>query len=224
MQGPLIRERKRRSISAMRREANWGWAQLEGLQRTNFSSAEGYRLEASEFFKHLVFKDPNWTFAARPLDFDKDVQLANSEETRLLDARRNEELTDLVKFVGRGGKLLLHGGWSDSGVPPGAIIEYYKKLETRLASEAINRGVRLFMVPGMNHCPAAFGEENINFDAQAIVERWSETGIAPDQLIVTRYKNGKEAETRLACPYPQIAVYKGSRTPNDPANFLCKLP
>ena len=222
--GPINPRTKEKIYFGYAPGSELGWAQLEGLQRTNFSSAEGYRLEASEFFKHLVFKDPNWTFAARPLDFDKDVQLANSEENRLLDATRNEELTDLVKFVGRGGKLLLHGGWSDSGVPPGAIIEYYKKLETRLGSEAIKRGVRLFMVPGMNHCPAAFGEENINFDAQAIVERWSETGIAPDQLIVTRYKNGKEAETRLACPYPQIAVYKGSGTPNGPVNFLCRLP
>src|SRR5712692_10401930 len=95
-----------------------GWAQLTGLQRTNFSGPEGFRLEAAEFFKHLVFKDPNWTFAARPLDFDKDVDLANSENNRVLDADRNTELTDLKKFVDRGGKLMLHGGWNDTGVPP----------------------------------------------------------------------------------------------------------
>src|SRR5262249_50767734 len=170
-----------------------GWAQLTGLQRTNFSSAQGYRLEASEFFKHLVFKDPNWTFAVRPLDFDKDVGLANSEENRLLDASRNVELTDLKKFIERGGKLLLHGGWNDSGVPPGGIIEYYNKLETRLGAEAMKRGVRLFMVPGMGHCPGSFGDDNINFDTQKIIDEWAQTGKAPDQLIVTRYKKGVEA-------------------------------
>jgi feruloyl esterase len=186
-----------------------GWAQLTGLQRTNFSSSQGYRLEPSEFFKHLVFKDPNWTFAARPLDFDKDVDLANSEENRLLDATRNSELTDLKKFIDRGGKLLLHGGLADSGVPPGGIIDYYKKLETRLGPESMKRGVRLFMVPGMGHCPGIFGEENINFDAQKIIEQWSETGKPPDQLIVTRYKKGIEAGKRLVCPYPQcVGSYK----------------
>jgi feruloyl esterase len=199
-----------------------GWAQLTGLQRTNFSSSQGYRLEPSEFFKHLVFKDPNWTFAARPLDFDKDVDLASSETNRVLDATRNTEMTDLKKFVNRGGKLLLHGGWNDLGVPPGGLIDYYKKLETRLGGEAMKNAVRLFMVPGMNHCPGANGEENIDFDARNVVEQWRETGEAPERLIVTQYKNGIEAGKRLACPYPQIAIYKRSGRMGDPVNFECK--
>jgi feruloyl esterase len=201
-----------------------GWDQLTGLQRTNFSSPEGYRLEAAELFKHLVFKDPNWTFAARPLDFDKDVDLANSENNRVLDADRNPELTDLKKFVDRGGKLLLHGGWNDTGVPPGGLIDYYKKVEARLGPEAMKNAVRLFMVPGMGHCPGINGADNINFDAQKVVEQWTETGKPPDQLIVSRYKNGTEAGKRLACPYPQIATYKGTGSTEDPANFGCEVP
>lgn len=201
-----------------------GWAQLTGLQRTNFSSPQGYRLEAAEFFKYLVFKDPNWTFAARPLDFDTDVDIANSESNRLFDAARNSELTDLKSFVDRGGKLLLHGGWNDTGVPPGGIIDYYKKVEGKLGPVAMKNGVRLFMVPGMGHCPGNNGEDNLGFDAQQIIEQWKETGKTPDQLIVTRYKNGIEVGKRLACSYPQSAIYRGRGSADDPANFVCKGP
>jgi feruloyl esterase len=196
---------------------------LTGLQRTNFSSPEGYRLEPSEFFKYFVFKDPNWTFAARPLDFDKDVDLANSEDNRLLDAFRNTELTELKTFVDHGGKLLLHGGWNDAGVPPGGIIEYYKKLQSLLSPEEMKNGVRLFMIAGMGHCPGNNGD-NIYFDTQKVIEQWTETRQPPDQLIVSQYKNGVEAGKRLACAYPQITVYKGGGSTNDAANFVCKKP
>jgi feruloyl esterase len=124
--------------------------------------------------------------------------------------------------VDRGGKLLLHGGWNDSGVPPGGLIDYYKKLERRLGPEAMKNAVRLFMVPGMNHCPGVNGEDNIDFDAQQVVEQWRETGKVPDRLVVTRYKNGTETGKRLACPYPQITVHKGSGSTEDPANFRCE--
>jgi feruloyl esterase len=30
--------------------------------------------------------------------------------------------------------------------------------------------------------------------------------------------------TRPLCPYPQVAVYSGSGTTNDAANFTCKAP
>jgi len=30
--------------------------------------------------------------------------------------------------------------------------------------------------------------------------------------------------TRPLCPYPQVAVYKGSGSTNDAANFTCKAP
>ncbi|MDE3171205.1 MAG: tannase/feruloyl esterase family alpha/beta hydrolase, partial [Acidobacteriota bacterium] len=32
---------------------------------------------------------------------------------------------------------------------------------------------------------------------------------------------GKVVETRPLCPYPQVAIYKGSGDTNDAANFVC---
>lgn len=199
-----------------------GWAQLTGLQRTAFSSPEGFRIEAYEVFRNLVFKDPNWTFKARPVNFDSDVALADSPQNRVLDAIHNTELTDLKQFVARGGKLLLHGGWADPAVPPGGVIEYYNKVIEKLGARNAKTSVRLFMVPGMGHCPGTNGEDNFHFDSLRILEQWKETGQPPDQLIVTRYKNNREVGKRLVCPYPQFAAYKGSGPADDPVNFVCK--
>ncbi len=201
-----------------------GWAQLTGLQRTQFSGPEGFRLEPYEILRHLVFKDPNWTYKARPVNFDSDVALADSKQNRLLDANQNSELTDLKAFVARGGKLLLHGGWADAGVPPGGAIDYYNKVVKKIGATAAQKSVRLFMVPGMGHCPGTNGPQNFDFDSREIVERWHETGQAPDQLIVARYKDNVEIGKRLVCPYPAVAIYKGSGSPDDPDNFFCRKP
>lgn len=222
--GPINPRTGQRIYSPFWPGSELGWAQLTGLERTRFSGPEGFRIEAYEVFRHLVFKNPNWTYKARPVDFDADVRLAESEENRLLDGVRNNELTDLKKFVERGGKLLLHSGWADPNVPPGGVIEYYNRVVARLGEKEARNAVRLFMVPGMGHCPGTTGEDNFDFDGLGIVERWRESGQVPDRLIATRYKNGVEAGKRLVCPYPQVSMYRGTGSTDDSANFLCREP
>ena len=78
------------------------------------------------------------------------------------------------------------------------------------------------MVPGMGHGAGTNGPENFNFNALAILEEWADTGKAPEQLIVTHYKNGMEVGKRLVCQYPMYAMYKGSGNTEDPASFVCK--
>jgi serine/threonine protein kinase len=58
------------------------------------------------------------------------------------------------------------------------------------------------------------------------LEQWVEQGIAPDAIIATKYVNDLDPSqgvrmTRPLCPYPQVAVYKGSGDTNDAANFAC---
>jgi len=55
------------------------------------------------------------------------------------------------------------------------------------------------------------------------IEQWKESGKAPDQLIVNRYKNGMEVGKRLVCPYPQIAKYKGTGSMDEAASFECRV-
>ncbi len=78
--------------------------------------------------------------------------------------------------------------------------------------------MRLFMVPGMMHCGG--GDGTADFDKTAPIERWVEKGEAPDQIIAAHIVNGKPVRTRLLCPYPQVAQYKGSGS-TDEAGELC---
>jgi Tannase and feruloyl esterase len=73
-------------------------------------------------------------------------------------------------------------------------------------------------------CPARNGPDNFDFDSREIVERWHETGQVSDQLIATRYRNNMEIGKKLACPYPQVAKYKGTGSVDDPVNFFCSKP
>jgi feruloyl esterase len=56
------------------------------------------------------------------------------------------------------------------------------------------------------------------------LERWVERGQAPDLLIATHSTNGKVDRSRLLCPYPQLAKYKGTGSIDDAASFVCAAP
>jgi feruloyl esterase len=54
------------------------------------------------------------------------------------------------------------------------------------------------------------------------LEQWVEHGKAPDSIPASHIANGAADRTRILCPYPQAAAYKGSGDPNDAKNFVCK--
>ena len=65
--------------------------------------------------------------------------------------------------------------------------------------------LRLFMVPGMVHCGGGPGPNQVNW--MAALERWRESGIAPDRLIASRVSDNRVNMTRPACPNPQVAQH-----------------
>ena len=92
------------------------------------------------------------------------------------------------------------------------------------------------MVPGMAHCgggagPNSFGNGPVapgagpERDVFAALERWVETGVAPDRLIGSGTVSGDATKpmTRPLCPYPQVATYRGSGDPNDASSFACTV-
>jgi feruloyl esterase len=80
--------------------------------------------------------------------------------------------------------------------------------------------VRLYMVPGMNHCQGGVGTSTV--DWLGALEAWVENGKAPDQIVASKVTSGKIERTRPLCPFPQVATYKGSGSTDDAANFSCK--
>jgi feruloyl esterase len=175
---------------------------------------------AVEYFKY-VFKDPNWDYRTRPVNFDRDFVLAQRPENRIANA----DNPDVSKFLARGGKLLLYGGWADTGIAPRVNVDYYNSVLKKLGdTPKVRDAVRLFMVPNMGHCIGTNGADAYDFDSFGILKEWHQTGKTPDQIIATHYQNGKAVDKRLLCPYPQIAVYKGNGSAGDPSNFTCQAP
>jgi feruloyl esterase len=169
---------------------------------------------AVDYFKHVVFKNPAWDPST--LTFGKDVAEAYPAAHQIFDANDPR----LGAFVGRGGKLLMYQGWAEPGIPPGHVVDYYAKVKAQ--TTGAGSAVRLFMVPGMGHCGGGDGAST--FDMAAALDRWVDTGTAPDQIPASRVRNGKTDRTRPLCAYPNYARYSGTGSLDDAANFSCVAP
>ena len=133
-----------------------GWGQLAG-------GAQPLGIPV-EFFKYYVFRDPNWDYRTRPLNFDSDVAASDRAEIQPVNAVD----PDLRRYFARGGKLLLIEGWNDTAVPPKVAINYYNRVVATVGERAVRENMRFFMVPGMGHGPGTAGPMNFNFDALAL--------------------------------------------------------
>ena len=169
---------------------------------------------AFTFMRDLVFADPAWNF--RSFDYDKDV----SRALRAASAQLDVPAAGLDAFFATGRrKLLLSHGWADGLIPPRSTVNFYNELTAHLGSKAAS--ARLFMIPGMGHC--AGGEGPFVFNAIATLDRWVETGRAPERIVVSN-PPGAPPRTRPLCPHPKVAVYSGSGSSDDEKNFTCRAP
>jgi len=166
---------------------------------------------AEDFFKYIVFKDEAWD--PKALNYDADLATTDGTPTGL-----NAVDADLSAFTARGGKLLMYHGWSDPGIPPENSVHYYESVLK--ATKAARDSVRLFMVPGMGHCGG--GDGTSTFDMVAAVDGWVESNTAPSAIPASRVAGGAVVRTRPLCAYPATAVYKGTGSTDDAANFACK--
>ena len=141
----------------------------------------------------LGHQDPNWDW--HQFDLDRDLALTIEKAGFI-----NADNPDLSGFKAHGGKLLLFHGWNDQAIPPGNTINYYNSV---LQSMGPNQGdwMRLFMIPGMQHCGGGPGPNQFNY--MRTLEGWREAGRAPD-LLVGWSVNNDRADMRLpVCAYPE---------------------
>ena len=124
---------------------------------------------------------------------------------------------NLKAFKARGGKLLLYHGWNDGLISPGNTVNYFEDVNKTMGRQ--DDFVRLFMVPGMGHCQGGPGADQVNW--MGALERWRESGKAPDRIEAAHVAGNRVEMTRPLCPYPQIAKYSGIGSTNDAQNFSC---
>jgi feruloyl esterase len=183
-----------------------GWGGFVGGQQAPGVSVGSFQ---------VAYGDANWD--PRTFDLDRDLKLVDEKVGTIVNAVN----PDLRAFKARGGKLLLYHGWNDTAISAGNTINYYSSVLTRMGQNQ-DDWVRLYMAPGMQHCGNGPGPNQVNW--MAALERWRESGVAPDRLEAAHVTNNRIDMTRPLCPYPQVAQYKGVGSTNDAANFVCKAP
>jgi feruloyl esterase len=162
--------------------------------------------------RYAVLEDPTWD----PFSFDYDRDI---EKIRVADAGRSTALdADISNFVERGGKLLLYHGTTDGLAPHQNTVDYYREIEKRLGLEATPQHVRLFLVPGMDHCRGGDGAYDVDYIGA--LERWVEGDAAPDRILARR-PPGATQFTRPVCAFPSVPRYSGEGDQADATNWEC---
>ncbi len=183
----------------------------------------------ADYWRLWVFDNPQWNWWT--FDYDRDLTFADAKISPLVD----QTSADLAAFKAAGGKAIVFQGWQDAVVNPIDTIAYYDRVRSAQGTQAATDAFfRLFLVPGMGHCSGGAGATTFgNSGGQApnpgasndllmALDRWVEQDAAPDSITAARVTSGTVVRTRPLCAYPKKAVYKGSGSTDDAANFSCQ--
>jgi feruloyl esterase len=149
--------------------------------------------------------------------------------------------TDLSRFSAKGGKLIMFMGSEDPVGAPIEAINPHEAVQARakggspeVRREATQAFLRLYMIPGMDHCASGPGATNVStatrdstppltdetHDMGVALEARVENHRAPGALIATRYEDKPGATSgsapiafqRPLCVYPKAVRYKDGPT------------
>jgi len=164
--------------------------------------------------KYLVYHDPDWTYKNYNYDTLR-------EDTKLAANTLNAINPDLSLFRKHGGKLLMFTGWSDTAITALGTIGYYDNVMAHDKTAA--NDVRLFMMPGVDHCWGGRGPSYTNFLNE--IDKWVETGKKPEQTAAYWLdENFQPSGSRLLCAYPKVAKYDGKGDTRNVSSFSCVSP
>jgi feruloyl esterase len=167
---------------------------------------------ATALYKYMIYQNPNWDW--KTLDMDKDIAYGRAVLLTLNEA----DNPNLKPFFDRGGKVLWYHGWND-GASPMESVKYLNAVKKTVGEAVTDEHVRLFAMPGMGHCSGGTGCDV--FDKLAEIDKWVETGKAPERIIASKVSGGKVIRTHPLCVYPKVAKYKGTGSTDEAENFVC---
>lgn len=158
-----------------------------------------------DYARYLGFEEgaPD-DYTAMDFDFDRDpVRLETNGQ--LLNAMD----TDLTSFRESGGKFLMWHGWQDPLVLPDQSVAYYEGVTDAMGGSApVSEFFRLFMIPGQGHCWEIPSNAPDRFDPITALDRWVESGEAPDQLTARAFDlESDKYEATVICPWPALPHY-----------------
>jgi feruloyl esterase len=180
----------------------------------------------TNYFRNVVVNDPAWD----PATFDLSRDLARAERADNGAAKAMDP--DLSAFIAHGGKLITYHGTTDGLIPFGNSVNYYESVVAAVGERAAEDSVKLYLVPGMDHCSG--GDGAFAIDWLTPLENWVEKDEPPGALPAAHPAGmpgvpgappspGKPF-TRPVCAYPLVAKYKGSGDDSLATNFDCVSP
>jgi len=161
------------------------------------------------------FNDPNWYW--RNFNLDKDLNYLAQ-----VDGMTSALSTNLMPTVSHGAKFIFYHGWADQALNPLRTIMYYDDVVERFGKQHTDSFMRVFMVPGMQHCTGGTVATD-RADYIGALEQWLDTGVAPTRIDAPHVQGGVTTRTRPLCAYPLVARFTGPQgaSTNDAANFSC---
>jgi feruloyl esterase len=206
---------------------------------------------ADSYFQYFVFGDPNWDYLT--LNYTTDLTAAEQQDHGVVGAQ-NSNLArfagnggKLIQHHGWADTTIASASSTNyytrvamgrAGNTPEQRVNAIATPVSQGQLDSLYNYYRLFMVPGMAHCfggpgPNAFGQPfaqavpigDAQHDIITALEQWVEKGVAPEQIIATKYVNDTPSQgvafSRPLCPYPMTAHYSGSGDQTNAASFTC---
>jgi hypothetical protein len=164
-------------------------------------------------FLAMAYNNP--AYAISSFNLERDFAFISNQFGKVDDM--TGALRGIAKYVSEGGKLIVWTGAEDPLVPPLGSLRFVQRL--REASEGGFDNVRLYDVPGVNHCGGGPGADSINLLTP--IANWVEKGVPPTKLIASKLNTaGAVTFTRPLCPFPEWAKYTGGPA-SSASSFRC---
>jgi hypothetical protein len=170
-----------------------------GVPLISSSQNNGFSL-VNGVLRDMVYQDP--AYDVRRFDIESDMGVLAQAEGFV-----GASDTNLLPAANKGAKFLFYHGWGDPALNPLNTVDYYHALVQRYGEEKTNGFVRMFFVPGMTHCSGGVGATD-TFDTNAAMERWLDTGVAPDRLDAAKISSGTVTRTKPLCAFPRYPAYR----------------
>jgi feruloyl esterase len=156
-------------------------------------------------------------------DFDRDtpgIYATNAQFPHSAWEDISARSADLSAFRAHHGKLMVPHGVSDPVFSINDTLAWWHEVDKRSGGRA-DTFVRVFPVPGMNHCGG--GAATDRYDVLASLTQWVEKDKAPESIPAsTGPGSAWPNRTRPICAYPAVARYKGSGDIESAASFACR--